>query len=627
MPELNQLAEEIREELITVIAKTGGHLGPNLGVVELTIALHYVFETPTDHFTFDVSHQAYVHKLLTGRREQFHTIRQADGLNGFMLRTESPHDSFGAGHAGTALSAALGMAVARDMAGGKEHVIALCGDAAFTCGVTYEALNNITDSTKRLITILNDNEWSIDKNVGAIATYFNKISTNPKFSHLHDKAHKFLEGIGGNVGKTAELILRKGEEALKGIAHAAVGGGHSTPGSVIFEEMGLTYYGPIDGHDISTLIKTFEFLKQQEHPVLLHVLTQKAKGFDLALEKQKKYHGVGPNTYSADTLEETSSSGAKTYSQVFADTMIKLANQNNKVVGITGAMPNGTGLDLFQAKHPDKYFDVGIAEEHAVIFAAGMATKGYRPVCAIYSTFLQRAYDCIIHDVALQNLPVVFCMDRGSLSPDDGPTHHGLFDISYLRCIPNMVHLVPKDEDELADMMFTAIHHDGPVAIRYPRGAGVGAKVKDQPALIPIGKAEVLKHGKDISIWAIGNMIPMAKEVAAELEKKGYEVSIINPRSVKPLDVGTLEFFARSADLIITMEDHVLKGGFGSIVLEELSERGLATPVVRIGWPDQFVDHGKQDKLREKYGMTVKATLEKVQPYLKKKPVTSASAA
>jgi 1-deoxy-D-xylulose-5-phosphate synthase len=609
LSELPQLAQEIRDELISVIAKTGGHLGPNLGVVELTIALHTVFDTPTDNFLFDVSHQAYVHKLLTGRRERFNTIRQPGGLNGFMLRTESQHDCFGAGHAGTALSAALGMATARDIRGGKEHVVALCGDAAFTCGITYEALNNISTHAKRLIVILNDNEWSIDKNVGAIAKYLTEIVTNPRYENLHKSMEKLAERFTGETGKQLAL---KAEGILKGL----VSTGHRP--SVIFEEMGLSYYGPIDGHDLPTLIRMLEFAKHHEKPLLLHVLTKKSKGFDIGTAKQKKYHGVGPNTYDPEKNVETTSSGPKTYSQVFAETMIKLADMNSNVVAITGAMPNGTALDLFQPKHPDKYYDVGIAEEHAVLFAAGMATKGLKPFCAIYSTFLQRAFDQIVHDVCLQNLNVVFCMDRGGLSGDDGPTHHGLFDISYLRCVPNMVHLDASNEDELADMLFTALHHDGPIAIRYPRGTGPGVAVKPKPELIPIGKAQVVKHGTQAVVLGLGALLPMAQEVAKELEAKGYSTAVINPRSVKPLDIDTISFFARSADVVITMEDHVLAGGFGSAVLEELSAIGIQVPVVRIGWPDAFVDHGKPDALRAKSGISAAATLEKALPYLQK---------
>src|SRR6201996_1636689 len=610
LQDLPQLAQEIRDELISVIAKTGGHLGPNLGVVELTIALHTVFDTPTDNFIFDVSHQAYVHKLLTGRRDRFNTIRQPGGLNGFMLRTESEHDCYGAGHAGTALSAALGMATARDMKGGKEHVVALCGDAAFTCGITYEALNNISTHTKRLIVILNDNEWSIDKNVGAIAKYLTDIVTNPRYENLHRSMEKLVQRFTGDTGKNLAL---KVEGTVKGLLST----GHRP--SLIFEEMGLSYYGPIDGHNLETLIHTLEFAKHHEGPVLLHVITQKSKGFEIGMSKQKKYHGVGPGTYDPEKGVETVASGPPTYSQVFAQTMIKLADMNSKVVAITGAMPNGTALDLFQPKHPDKYFDVGIAEEHAVLFAAGMATKGYKPFCAIYSTFLQRAFDQIVHDVCLQNLNVVFCMDRGSLSGDDGPTHHGLFDISYPRCIPNLVHLVPANEDELADMLFTALHHDGPIAIRYPRGTGPGVAVKEKPALIPIGKAQVVKHGTQAVVLGLGALLPMAQDGAKKVEAKAYSTAFITRRSVKPLDIDTISFFARSADVVITMEDHVLAGGFGSAVLEEPSVKGIYTAVVRIGWPDAFVDHGKVDALRAKSGISVSNTVEKTLPYLKSK--------
>jgi len=604
--ELEELAAEIREELITVLSTNGGHLGPNLGVVELSIALHYVFQTPKDSFLFDVSHQAYVHKLLTGRRDQFHTIRTPGGLNGFMLRTESPHDCYGAGHAGTALSAALGMAVARDRSGSKDHIVAVAGDAAFTCGITYEALNNIAHHTKRLIVVLNDNEWSIDKNVGAIASYLNKIVTSPQFDYLHDAAGKFVEKMGGKI---ALRMARRAEELGKGILWP----------SVIFEELGLKYFGPIDGHDIFTLIKTFEFLKKQDRPVLLHVLTQKGKGFEPALTKQKKFHGLGP--YDPET-GETKPLSRRTYSEVFADTMIKLADYNPKVVAITAAMPNGTALDRFQPHHPDKYFDVGIAEEHAVLFAAGLAAKGYKPFCAIYSTFLQRAFDPIVHDVCLQNLPVVFCMDRGGLSADDGPTHHGVFDISYLRSIPNMVHMVPKDEDELADMLFTAMKWDGPIAVRYPRGVGPGTAVKDVPAAIPVGKAELLQHGENdrVAIFALGAMVAVAEEVARKLGSQGVPAAVVNARFAKPIDVEMLEFFARSVDVVLTMEDHVLRGGFGSVVLEELNDLGIATPVVRVGWPDQFIEHGKIDALRAKYGVTAEAAVEKVLRVLKGEP-------
>ena len=602
--ELEQLAEEIRERLIVGVSKTGGHIGPNLGVVELTIAMHYVFDTPKDSFVFDVSHQAYVHKLLTGREREFDTIRQPGGLNGFMLRTESEHDSYGAGHAGTALSAALGMAVARDMSGGKENVVALCGDAAFTNGISFEALNNIATQTRRMIVVLNDNAWSIDKNVGAIAEYFHKIVTNPTISSLHGKAAELVERFGG---KTVAHLARKAEEAAKGL----IGPG------MLFEEFGLNYFGPIDGHNLPLLIETFKFLKTQNRPVVLHAITQKGKGFQPAIEKQKKFHGLGP--YDVET-GETKAAGQKTYSEIFAESLTKLATMNDKVVAITAAMPNGTALDLFRPHHPKRYFDVGIAEEHAVIFAAGLATKGYKPFCAIYSTFLQRAFDPVVHDVCLQNLPVVFCMDRGGLSGDDGPTHHGLFDISYLRSVPNLVHMVPKDEDELADMMYTAMLHDGPSAIRYPRGTGPGVAVKERPVAIEIGKAEIISEPAngdvDVAIFGLGAMLPDAVKLGQMLEREGLRVAVVNPRFAKPVDRECVDRYGRRCGLVITLEDHVLAGGFGSAVLETMNELELQTPVVRVGWPDEFIEHGKVEALREKYGLTAEAALEKAKPYL-----------
>ena len=690
VPELESLAQEIRERLIVSLSRSGGHLGPNLGVVELTLAMHYVFSTPEDKFVFDVSHQAYIHKLLTGRESRFDSIRQSGGLNGFMLRSESEHDSYGAGHAGTALSAALGMAVARDLAGGTEHIVALAGDAAFTNGISFEALNNIADQTRRLIVVLNDNEWSIDRNVGAIARILHKIVTNKNVTSLHSGATKLVERIGGKAAKQA---VRRAEEAAKGMMFP----------SSFFEDFGLTYYGPLDGHNIGLLIETFEFLKQQDRPVLLHAITEKGRGFAPALAGQKKFHGLGP--YDPET-GHTHQGGQPTYSEVFANTLIKLADADSQVVAITAAMPNGTALDLFRPHHPQRYFDVGIAEEHAVIFAAGMATRGFRPFCAIYSTFLQRAFDPIVHDVCLQNLPVVFCMDRGSLSGDDGATHHGLFDISYLRPIPNIVHMVPTDEDELADMLETARLHGGPSAIRYPRGAGPGVALKPQPQAIPIGEAKlvhltpslaysgngaglgpangsglgsgpglststgtglgtVLGNGSglgigtgintalgngsglgtgpglstglgkgsglapanaapakpaEIAILGLGALLPMALQLAARLESWGFTTAVINPRFAKPLDRTLLLRHGRHAAAVVTFEDHVLAGGFGSAVLEELSAAGLATPVIRIGWPDRFIEHGKLDELRARHGVTVEAALRQLESILRTLP-------
>ncbi len=599
--QMAQLAEEIRAFLIQSLSRTGGHLGPNLGVVELTLAMHYVFNTPEDKFLFDVSHQVYTHKILTGRREQFATIRQPGGLNGFMLRTECEHDCYGAGHAGTALSAALGMAVARDMAGGSENIVAVAGDAAFTNGISFEALNNIADQTKRLIVVLNDNEWSIDRNVGAIARYFHRIVTNEHYQHLHNFGRKVVQKIGG---QTAVNVMRRAEEAAKGMLWP----------SMLFEEFGLDYYGPIDGHNLPLLIETFKFLKNADRPVLLHVLTQKGRGFQPAMDLTKKFHGLGP--YDPETGK--TNSGQQTWSEAFANTLVDLADQDTRVVAITAAMPNGTGLDLFRPHHPKRYFDVGIAEEHAVIFAAGMATRGFRPVCAIYSTFLQRAFDPVVHDVALQKLPVLFCMDRAGLSGDDGPTHHGLFDIAYLRGIPEMVLMAPKDENELADMMKTALTLPGPSAVRYPRGPVAGVQ-RRSPQVLPVGKAEVIADGSDVAILGLGHMLPMAIELALKLEAEGYSAAVINPRFIKPLDTGMLAQFAEKVAAFITFEDHVKMGGFGSAVLEALEELGSQVPVVRIGWPDQFIEHGKIDALRQKHGLTVAEAEKQVLPLLSRR--------
>jgi 1-deoxy-D-xylulose-5-phosphate synthase len=601
--QLPQLAQEIRDELISVLSKTGGHLGPNLGVVELTLALHRVFETPEDKLLFDVSHQGYVHKLLTGRVDRFSTIRQYQGLNGFLLRSESEHDCYGAGHAGTALSAGLGMAVARDRRRSKENVVVVAGDAAFTCGTSYEALNNVLHNTKRFIVVLNDNEWSIAKNVGAIANYLNRIVTNDAYSHLHEKAAKFVEMIGG---KFAQQLAHKVEEGVK----------HLLLPSVIFEDLGLRYYGPIDGHDIPLLIRTFEFLKRQHEPVLLHIITQKGKGYAPALAKPDKFHGLGKFTLETG---ETAKASTPTYSELLGQTLSKFADSNKKIMAITAAMPSGTGLFHFAANHPDQYFDVGIAEEHAALFACGLATQGFKPFLTIYSTFMQRAYDMVIHDIALQNLNVALCMDRAGLSGDDGPTHHGLFDIGYLRPVPGIVHMQPKDEEEFVDMLWTMVNYNqGPIAIRYPRGAGTGARPKAQPKLLEIGKAEVVRHGQDVALFGLGNMFSLAEETAKRLEEQGFSVALINPRWIKPLDVGTLEFFARRVEVICTFEDHVLHNGFGCAVVEQLTDSQIATPVVRIGWPDQFIEHGSIPVLREKHGITVDAALEKIRPLLKK---------
>ena len=623
LPQKAQLAEEIRHELITKLSRNGGHLGPNLGVVELTIALHSVFTTPQDKFVWDVSHQSYVHKLLTGRKNRFETIRTTNGLNGFSLRTESPHDCYGAGHAGTALSAALGMAAARDQKGTNENVVAIFGDAALTNGISFEAMNNIAHTTRRFIGILNDNEWSIAKNVGAIANYLNKLITSPHYNRLARDFEKWVRRIP--KGDLAWKLGHKAEEALKGavtevsLERTSAGtpmdleadGRGGLGRSLVFEELGLRYLGPIDGHNLPLLISSLEFAKACDHPVVLHVLTKKGKGYDVAIQQPEKFHGTGPYDILTGASPAPKPGAPPAWQDVFGQTMVKLCEKDNSVVGITAAMPSGTSLKLLERAMPKRYFDVGIAEEHAVLFAAGMATSGFHPVVAIYSTFLQRAYDCIVHDVALQDLPVIFCMDRAGLSPQDGPTHHGLFDISYLRCVPNIIAMAPKDEDELADMMFTATHTQHPVFIRYPRGTAEGVPVKGQPAMLEIGKAEVARNfsangGRKVALFGLGNMFPVARKAADELAAAGYDVALINPRFTKPLDAGTTEFFGRTADLVITFEDHVLSGGYGSSVLELFSEKQVATPVVRIGWPDKFIEHATTvDYLREKHGLTV----------------------
>jgi 1-deoxy-D-xylulose-5-phosphate synthase len=584
---LPQLAQEIREEIIAVTAKNGGHVGPNLGVVELTLALHRVFDTPTDQFVFDVAHQGYIHKLLTGRQgEFFRGLRQTGGASGFLYRAESAHDSFGAGHAGTALSAALGMATARDLRGSSEHVVAVCGDAAFTCGVTLEALNNVVGSTKRLIVILNDNEWSIAKNVGAIATYLNRLSTSPTYNKLHHDIEGFFKSFP--AGEGMNRVYHKWKRETKDFFVE----------SSLFEKFGLRYLGPVDGHDLDALQKNLEFAKHADVPVLIHVLTKKGKGLEAALAHPEKFHGLGSFDPITGESKAPASGTPQNLQDVFGHALVRFAKNDPKILGITGAMPSGTGLIHLAKEVPKQFFDVGIAEEHAVLFAAGLATKGFRPVVAIYSTFLQRAYDQVIHDVALQNLPVTFCMDRAGLSPADGPTHHGLFDISYLRCVPGATVMQPKDEDELVDMLHTSLQLPGPGFIRYPRGPGTGAKIKAQPVAIPIGQAEVLREGSHIVIWALGPMIADALALAERLEREEHvTVGVVNARFVKPLDRTLLLSQATLVPLIVTMEDHVLAGGFGSAVLEALQDAECPTAVERIGWPDRFIDHGSSNAI------------------------------
>lgn len=599
--QLPDLAAEIRSTLITALSKTGGHLGPNLGVVELSIALHRAFSTPDDKLIFDVAHQGYVHKMLTGRARQIDTIRTFRGLNGFLLRTESEHDAYGAGHAGTAISAALGMAAARDLTGGDNHVVAIAGDAAFTCGPTLEALNNIAGCTRRLIVVLNDNEWSIDKNVGAIARYFNDLQTHQTFASVRAKAADFVEKIAGRAART---LAHKMEEGAKNLLFP----------NVLFEKFGLRYYGPIDGHNIPLLIHTFEHLKTLNAPVVLHIITEKGRGYRPALENPGKFHGLG--TYQIDD-GSTDSSATPTCSDIFGRTVTDLAKNDSKIVAITAAMPGGTKLEVFKKEIPERYFDVGIAEEHAALFACGLAAEGIRPFLAIYSTFMQRAYDMIIHDIALQNLPVRLCMDRGGLSGDDGPTHHGLFDIGYLRHIPGIVHMQPKDELELVDMLHTMAQLDsGPSAIRYPRGAIRGVALNREPRLLEIGKAELVADGTDVVLIGLGTMFEMADQTREILESRGLSVALINPRFIKPLDGEMIERFARQCRVVCTFEDHVLLNGFGAAVIDHLHSAGIHTPVERIAWPDEFVEHGKPDILRELHHLTPAAAVERILPHL-----------
>jgi len=598
------LAQEIRDEIIAVTSATGGHVGPNLGVVELTLALHRVFTTPDDQFVFDVAHQGYTHKLLTGRNgEFFRKLRQTDGASGFLYRRESPHDAFGAGHAGTALSAALGMATARDLRGSDEHVVAICGDAAFTCGITMEALNNIVTSTKRLIVILNDNEWSIAKNVGAMAKYLNRLSTNPTYNKVHHDLEKFFTSLPG--GPDMNRVYNKWKRETKDFFVE----------SSLFEKFGLRYLGPIDGHNLAELEKNLEFAKHCDTPILIHVITKEGQGLEAAIAHPEKFHGASP--YDPATGESRKSDGAPSapaYQDVFGKALVRFASKDPTIVGITGGMPSGTGLGHLAKALPKQFFDVGIAEEHAALFAAGLATKGIKPVVAIYSTFLQRAYDQIIHDICLQNLSVTFCMDRAGLSPNDGPTHHGLFDLAYLRCVPNAVVMQPKDEDELVDMLHTSIEHPGPAFIRYPRGAGTGVTIKKQPVLLPLGQAEVLREGHQVMIWALGPMVALALALAARLQAdEGLSVGVVNGRFAKPLDRTLLLEHAARAPLIITMEDHVVTGGFGSAVIETLQEENCATAVERIGWPDKFVEHGSSiGVLREAYALSPDAIYDRI---------------
>lgn len=599
------LAAEIRERIIRTTARNGGHVGPNLGIVEITIALHRVFNTPKDRLVFDVSHQAYVHKLLTGRNgADFDRLRHDDGLSGFMNREESPHDAYGAGHAGTALSAALGMATARDRRGSDEHVVAICGDAAFTCGITMEALNNVASSTQRLVIILNDNEYSIAKNVGALARYFNDLITTPIYNRLNDKLEAFLKKIPG--GRALINFGIKWKQETKDFFVS----------SSLFEKYGVRYIGPIDGHDLEQVEHYLNFAKKSEQPILLHLHTTKGKGYEVALKNPERFHGASPYDVETGKGKPSPPNTPPKYQDVMGNTLTHFAQNDKKIIGITAAMPSGTGLNILEKALPEQCFDVGIAEEHAVLFAAGMATSGFHPVCAIYSTFLQRAIDPIIHDVALQKLPILFCMDRAGLSPNDGATHHGLFDIAYLRSVPNTVLMAPANEDELADMIATGLAYQGPAFIRYPRGNATGASIKKTPEALPLGKAQRIQAVGKIDLWAYGIMLEEAQQIAAKLSEHGIEAGVVNARFAKPLDTDALLESAQKTQLIVTLEDHVIQGGFGSAVMEALSEAKANCPLLRLGWPDEFIEHGSSVQgLREKHGLNSQQLFQQVLEY------------
>lgn len=599
LSQLQQLAEELRKFLLQVVSVTGGHLAPNLGVVELTLALHKVFSTPTDKLIFDVGHQSYVHKIITGRKEKFPTLRQYGGISGFPKRSESIHDCFGTGHSSTSISAALGMAIARDLQGESYNVVAIIGDGAMTGGMAFEALNHAGTLRKKMIVVLNDNEMSIAKNVGAMSEYLYQLRTGEVYTKLKSDIESWLKNL--DFGKDVLKALKK----LKGSVKYLM-----VPTS-IFEELGYTYLGPIDGHDLASLIDVLQAANRINGPVLVHVLTKKGKGYKPAEEKPNKFHGTGP--FDLKTGNKIGQQGKITYTEVFGETLVKLGKANKKIVGITAAMPDGTGLNFFAQTFPDRFFDVGIAEQHAVTSAAGMAVAGLKPVVAIYSTFLQRAYDSVLHDVCMQKLPVVLCLDRAGLVGDDGYTHHGVFDYAYLRSFPNMTIMAPKDEDELRHMLKTALDFDGPIAIRYPRGQGTGANLSGAVHTLPIGQAEVLLEGTEVCFWAIGSMVTTALRAAALLAEQGVQAGVVNMRFVKPLDIELLYEHARRYRNLVTLEEGVLAGGVGSAILEVLNTAGLlgVCRVLNIGIPDRFIAHGDKEILFREIGLDALSVAQK----------------
>lgn len=603
--QLPDLAVEVRQFLLETVSCTGGHLGSNLGAVELTIALHYCFDSPQDKIIWDVGHQAYTHKILTGRRDQFHTQRQYQGLSGFPKRSESEHDAFGVGHSSTSISAGLGMAAAADLAGTKNHSIAVIGDGSLTGGMAFEALNQAGHLKKNMIVILNDNEMSISKNVGAFSSFISRKLTGRYFRDLKKEMQELLVSIPA-IGTDILHFARRAENSLKGFL---------TPGS-LFEALGFDYLGPLDGHDMLHLVEVFTNINKLDGPLLVHVMTTKGKGYAPAEEHPHKYHGVG--AFDVATGVAASKAAPKSYTDLFGETIVQLAEQDPKIVAITAAMPDGTGLNAFAERYPARFFDVGIAEQHAMTFAAGLAADGFRPVTAIYSTFIQRAYDQIFHDVCLQKLPVTIAMDRGGLVGDDGPTHHGVFDLSFLRHLPGITLMAPKDENELRHMLKTAIYSGAPMALRYPRGAGYGVPMDVELQTLEIGKGELLLEGSDLCIIAIGSCVYPALQAAEDLRRKGIRAGVVNARFVKPLDAELILATARTAGCIFTVEENALQGGFGSAVLELLYENGLQdVRVKRIGLPDRYIEQGSQAQLRKDLGIDAEGIAATVEAFLK----------
>jgi 1-deoxy-D-xylulose-5-phosphate synthase len=588
--ELVKLADEVRAFLLETVTKTGGHLASNLGCVELSIALHYCFDSPKDNIIWDVGHQAYTHKILTGRRENFHTQRCYKGLSGFPKRSESPHDAFGVGHSSTSISAGLGMAVAHDLANDKSRVISVIGDGSLTGGMAFEALNQAGHLRKNMIVVLNDNEMSISKNVGALSSFISRKMTGGYYRGLKKEIEGLLNGIPA-FGRNILHFAKKAENSLKGFL---------TPGT-LFEALGFEYVGPIPGHDLESLLTVLENVKGLEGPVLLHVMTKKGKGYQPAEDTPDKFHGIAPVKPASTTPTKPA---PPSYTQVFGETMVKLGAADPKVVAITAAMPDGTGLTPFGKRFPDRFFDVGIAEQHALTFSAGLAAEGFHPVAALYSTFTQRAYDQVFHDICLQKLPVTLALDRAGLVGDDGPTHHGAFDISFLRHLPELTVMAPKDENELQHMLKTAVYSGRPISIRYPRGAGYGVAMDKELQEIEIGKGELLVEGDDLTLVAIGSTVYPALQAAALLKEKGISASVINARFIKPLDSELILAQAEKSGCLVTVEENALQGGFGSAVLEAVSDAGLTTVrVKRIGIPDSFVEHGSQAQLRADLGL------------------------